>query len=163
MRLIVRLAALTLVMVVLPILSGPSFVAASTANPPSCTRSQVTLSASASQTTYLVGSPVHVTVTLHNHSSKACSYATGTFSPSYSLANPAGVTVWGSCWFNGGPAPCAYFLVHRVLGRGATYTDRLTWDQRTGHPDEQVPPGRYRFSVSISGLRGTAVTDFSLG
>jgi hypothetical protein len=162
MRPIVRLAALNLVLVVLPITFGTSFVAASTTNPPSCTRSQITLSASASETTYLQGSLVHVTVTLRNHSLKACSYSTGTFSPSYSLVNSAGVTVWGSCWFNGGPAPCPYLLVHRVLARGATYTDRLTWDQRTGHPDEQVPPGRYRFSVSFSGLHGTAVTIFSV-
>jgi len=38
-----------------------------------------------------------------------------------------------------GPAPCASYLRQNVLAPGATYRDRLTWDQRTGHPDLPVP------------------------
>jgi hypothetical protein len=95
---------------------------------------------------------VHVTIALHNHSNIACSYATGPFSPNFVLTNSAGVTVWGSCWFGGGPAPCADYLLHRTLAPGATYRDRLTWDQRTGHPDLAAPAGRYTFNTNFLGL-----------
>jgi hypothetical protein len=105
---------------------------------------------------------VHVTVALHNHSAIACSYTTGSFSPNFVLTNSAGVTVWGSCWFGGRPAPCAYYLLHRTLSPGATYRERLTWDQRTGHPDLAVPAGRYAFNANFLGLTLRASTSFVL-
>ncbi len=122
------------------------------AAPSNCSSAEVTLRASPGQSVYGPGTLVHVTVSLHNHSATACSYVTGPFSPSFVLTNSAGATVWGSCWFGGGPAPCAYYLLHRTLSPGATYRDRLTWDQRTGHPDVAVPAGRYTFKVSLTGL-----------
>jgi hypothetical protein len=105
---------------------------------------------------------VHVTVALHNRSAAACSYATGPFSPSFLLTNSAGVTVWGSCWFGGGLAPCAYYLRQNVLSPGATYRDRLTWDQRTGHPDLPTPAGRYTFNANFPGLSLRTTTSFVL-
>jgi hypothetical protein len=105
---------------------------------------------------------VHVTVALHNRSAAACSYVTGPFSPSFLLTNSAGVTVWGSCWFAGGPAPCAYYLHHRTLAPGATYRDRLTWDQRTGHPDLPTPAGRYIFHANFARLSLRTTTSFVL-
>jgi hypothetical protein len=105
---------------------------------------------------------VHVTVALHNHSAIACSFATGPFSPNFVLTNSAGVTVWGSCWFGGRPAPCAYYLLHRTLAPGATYRDRLTWDQRTGHPDLAVPAGRYTFNANVLGLSLRSTASFVL-
>jgi hypothetical protein len=139
--------------------SGP---AASSAVPSACTPAQVTLSATSDQPFYTSGTLVHVTVALHNRSAAACSYVTGPFSPSFLLTNSAGVTVWGSCWFGGGPAPCAYYLVHRTLAPGTTYRDRLSWDQRTGHPDLPTPAGRYNFSANFPGLALRTTTSFVL-
>ena len=126
--------------------------AASGVTPPGCVASQVTFSATPDQPVYTRGTPVHITISLHNHSRASCSYATGPFSPGFILTNSAGVTVWGSCWFGGGPAPCAYYLRQNVLAPGATYRDRLTWDQRTGHPDLLVPVGHYKFEANLQGL-----------
>lgn len=154
------LIALVVASAMAPLLeSGP---AASSVIPSGCTSTQVTLSATPDQQYYTSGALVHVTVALHNHSAAACSYATGPFSPSFLLTNSAGVTVWGSCWFGGGPAPCAYYLRQRTLAPGATYRDRLTWDQRTGHPDLPTPAGRYIFSVNFSGLSLRTTTSFVL-
>ncbi len=156
-----RLLVATLVLTALPCLvSAPSAIAATSA--PTCSPTQVTLSATPDHPLYTAGNLVHVTVALHNHSAIACSYATGPFSPNFVLTNSAGVTVWGSCWFGGGPAPCADYLLHRTLAPGATYRDRLTWDQRTGHPDLGVPAGRYTFNVNFVGRSLRATTSFVL-
>ena len=151
----VLLAALNVVV------SAPTALAAS-ASPSTCSATQVTLSATPDHVGYASGATVHVTVALHNHSASACSIVTGPFSPNFVLTNTAGVTVWGSCWFGGRPAPCAYYLLHRTLAPGATYRDRLTWDQRTGHPDLAVPAGRYAFSATFSGLALRATTSIVL-
>ena len=155
-------ATLVLVLAALPVLiSAPSAVAATT-TPSACSRTQVTLSATPDHSLYTSGTRVHVTVAVHNHSASACSYATGPFSPNFVLTNSAGVTVWGSCWFGGGPAPCADYLLHRTLAPGATYRDRLTWDQRTGHPDLAVAAGRYTFNVKLIGVTLRTTTSFVL-
>jgi hypothetical protein len=157
-----RLFVATLILAALPVLiSEPSAVAA-TANPSTCSPTQVTLSATPDHSLYTSGTLVHVTVALHNHSAIACSYATGPFSPNFVLTNSAGVTVWGSCWFGGGPAPCADYLLHRTVAPGATYHDRLTWDERTGHPDLPAPAGRYTFNATFPGLSLRATTSFVL-
>lgn len=154
------LVALVVASAMMPLLeSGP---AASSATASGCTPTQVTLSATPVQPLYNWGALVHVTVALHNHSRATCSYATGPFSPSFVLTNSAGVTVWGSCWFGGGPAPCALYLLHRTLAPGATYRDRLTWDQRTGHPDLPAPAGRYTFNATFPGLSLRVTTSFVL-
>jgi hypothetical protein len=145
-----------------PVLISARLAAAAGATPSPCTPAQVTLSATPNQRLYAWSSLVHVTVALRNHSAATCSYTTGPFSPSFILTNSNGVTVWGSCWFGGGPAPCAEYLLHRTLAPGATYRDRLTWDQRTGHPDLPVPAGRYSFSATLSGLRLRASTALGL-
>ena len=154
------LAAFAVVVVALPLMSMGSV--ASSATPANCTAAQVTLSATADESLYTSGAAVHVVISMHNHSTTACSYSTGTFSPSFNLANAAGVTVWGSCWFGGGPAPCAYYLRHNVLAPRATYRERLTWDQRSGHPDVAVPAGRYVFTANFPGLPLRATTSFNL-
>lgn len=148
-----------LVLTAVPVLTTD---APAVAAPSNCTSAEVTLRAAPDHSSYSSGDLVHVTVSLHNHSSTACSYVTGPFSPSFVLTNSAGVTVWGSCWFGGGPAPCAYYLLHRTLSPGATYRDRLAWDQRTGHPDVPVPAGRYTFKVRLSGLALRATASFVL-
>lgn len=157
-----RLLVAALVLGASPVLGGARFAAASGATPSACVPAQVVLSATSQQSTYTRGTLVHITVGLRNRSATTCSFATGPFSPSFVLTNSAGVTVWGSCWFGGGPAPCAEYLRSRTLAPGAVYRDRLTWDQRTGHPDLQVPAGRYRFTVSFSGHRSRATTAFSI-
>ena len=147
-----RLLVAALVLAALSVLiSAPSAVAATT-TPSGCSPTQVTLSSTPDNSLYTSGTLVHVTVALHNHSAIACSFATGPFSPSFVLTNSAGVTVWGSCWFGGGPAPCADYLLHHTLAPGATYRDPLTWDQRTGHPDLAAPAGRYTFIAHFMGL-----------
>jgi hypothetical protein len=133
-----------------------------TATPATCTPVSATLSATPDQPLYTSGTLVRVTIALHNRSPHACSYTTGPFSPSFSLTNATRTTVWGSCWFGGGPAPCAYFLRQNVLSPGATYRDRLTWDQRTGHPDLPVPAGRYIFNAHFPGLSLSTTTSFVL-
>jgi hypothetical protein len=154
------LVALVVASAMTPLLeSGP---AAFSAIPSRCTPAQVTLSATPDQPFYTWGALVHVTVALHNRSAATCSYATGPFSPSFLLTNSADVTVWGSCWFGGGPAPCADYLRHRTLAPGATYRDRLTWDQRTGHPDLPTPAGRYIFNANFPGLSLRTTTSFVL-
>jgi hypothetical protein len=157
-----RLITATLLLAAISVLiSAPPVVAATTTHS-ACTPTQVTLSTTPDRSLYTSGALVHVTVTLHNHSAIACSYATGPFSPNFVLTNSAGITVWGSCWFGGGPAPCADYLLHRILAPGATYRDRLTWDQRTGHPDLPVPSGRYTFNVNFVGLTRRATTSIIL-
>ena len=129
---------------------------ASGASTPACTASVATLSVTTDHARYLAGTPVRITVALHNHSSSACTFATGPTSPTYQLTNAAGVTVWGSCWAGGVASPCADFLVQRTLGANATSLERFSWDQRSGMPDRLVPAGRYRFSVSLQGLGASA-------
>jgi hypothetical protein len=156
-----RLLVATLVLAGLPgFISAPSAVAVTT-TPSACSLSQVTLLAAPDHSIYTSGTMVHVTVALHNHSAIACSYATGPSSPNFVLTNAAGVTVWGSCWFGGGPAPCADYLLHRTLAPGATFRHRLTWDQRSGHPDLAVPAGRYTFNANFLG-RTSRTTSFVL-
>jgi hypothetical protein len=157
-----RLLVATLVLTALPVLVAAPTVVAATTTPAACSPTQVTLSATPDHSLYTSSTPVHVTVALHNHSAIACSYATGSFSPNFVLTNSAGVTVWGSCWFGGRPAPCAYYLLHRTLAPGATYRDRLTWDQRTGQPDLAVPAGRYTFKANFSGLTLRSTATFVL-
>ena len=156
MRQLCRSVAATLAVAVVcaiaPILSG----AASAVSARPCAPADVTLSATSDHSVYGAGEPVRIAVDLHNRSHIACAYDTGTFSPTFSLVNPTGTVVWATCWYNGGPAPCAYVVVRRTLAPGATYVARLAWDQRTGHPDHAVPAGRYRFTLSFSGLRLTA-------
>ena len=129
---------------------------ASGASTPPCTASVATLSVTTDHARYLAGTPVRITVALHNRSSSACTYATGPTSPTYQFTNAAGVTVWGSCWVGGVASPCADFLVQRTLGGNATWLERLSWDQRSGTPDRLVAAGRYRFSVSLQGLGASA-------
>jgi hypothetical protein len=162
MRLCSRLFVATLVLAALPVLNGAPSAVAAAATPSTCSPTQVTLSAAPSHSIYSPDALVHVTVALHNHSDIACSLATGPFSPNFVLTNSTGVTVWGSCWFGGGPAPCANYLLHRTLAAGATYRDRLTWDQRTGHPDLAVPAGRYNFNVRFPDMTLHATTTFVL-
>lgn len=157
-----RLLVATVVVASLSVLVGGVSAGAATAVPSNCAVNQVTLSATANQSTYTTGESVHVTVTMHNHSAKACSYALGPVSPNYVLTNSKGVTVWGSCWFGGGPAPCAMYLIRRTLTAGGTYRDHLTWNQRSGHPDVAVPAGRYVFRVNLSGVGRRAATSFLL-
>jgi hypothetical protein len=157
-----KFLAATLLLAALSVLVGaPSAVSAAT-TPSTCSPNQVTLSATPDDSLYTSGTMVRITVALHNHSAAVCSYATGPFSPNFILTNSAGVTVWGSCWFGGGPAPCADYLLHRTIAPGATYRDRLTWDQRTGHPDLAVPAGRYTFNVNFLGLSLRTTTSFVL-
>jgi len=159
-RSVAAAVALAVAAATLPLLlSGPG---ASGATPSGCTPAEVTLSAAVDQAMFTAGTLVRVTVALHNHSPAACSFATGPFSPSFTVTNSAGVTVWGSCWFGGGPAPCAYYLIQRTLAPGATYRERFTWDQRTGHPDLPVPAGRYHLSVTFTGVALRAATSFVL-
>ena len=160
MRLCSRLVIATLVLAALPVLGSARAAVASTTNPSACSPSQVTFSATPEHLRYSSGALVHVTIALHNHSGTACSYTTGPISPNFVLSNSAGVTVWASCWFGGGPAPCAEYLLHRILAPGATYRDRLTWDQRSGHPDLAVPAGRYTFKAGLLGLTLRTVTTF---
>jgi hypothetical protein len=70
--------------------------------------------------------------------------------------------VWASCWYGGGPAPCAFYLVHRTLAAHATFKSSATWDQETGHPDVQVPLGLYRISVKYNGIAAIARTSFKI-
>jgi hypothetical protein len=139
-----------------------SATVAATTNPSTCTSNQVALSVTRDRSLYASGTLVRITVALHNHSANACSFAIGPSSPNFTLANSAGVTVWASCWFGGGPTPCPDYLLHRNLGPGATYRDRLTWDQRTGHPDLVAPAGRYTFTAVLPGPNLRAATSFVL-
>jgi hypothetical protein len=157
-----RLVVATLLLTTLSVLVSARSVVSATASPSACSPAQVTLSATPDHSVYAADTTVHVTVALHNHSPIACSYAKGSFSPNFVLTNSAGVTVWGSCWFGGGPAPCAYYLLHQTLAPRATYHEKLTWDQRTGHPELAVPSGRYTFSVNFVGLKLRAATSFVL-
>jgi hypothetical protein len=162
LRLFSRLLVATGVLSALPVLiSAPTTVAATT-NPSTCSSNQVTLSATPDHLHYTSGTLVRVTLALHNHSATACSFTTGPSSPNFILANSAGATVWASCWSGGGPAPCPDYLLHSTLGPGATYRERLTWDQRTGHPDQVVPAGRYTFKAGLLGSNLRATTSFVL-
>ncbi len=159
MRVRIGLIVATVTMSTLPVmLTGP--VGEASGAPSACVASQVSLSATVERARYASGIPVHVTVTLANHSSHSCSFATGPSSPDYRIINGTGATVWGSCWVGGAPSPCADFLVQRTLPSGARYVDRVTWGQRTGSPDVPVPAGRYRFLVTLAGER--AETSFAL-
>ncbi len=122
----------------------------------------VALTVTSNRSVYTAGAPVHLTIALHNRSTSACSFTTGPRSPQFILSNATGVAVWGSCWFSGSRAPCADYLLRRTLGPGDTYRDRLTWDQRTGHPDLAVPAGRYTFTGNFVGQSIRAAMSFVL-
>ncbi len=158
--------SLTILLVMVMAASMTSLVqpesSASVIAPPSCKPSQVSLSSSSGQPLYTRGSLVHISVALHNHSAVGCSFDTGPLSPDVVLSNSAGVTVWGSCWFDGGPAPCAYYLRQNILAPGATYRDQLTWDGRTGHPDLLAPVGRYTLTANLQGLLLVTTTTFDI-
>jgi len=159
-RLVTRFLVAALFSTVLPL--GVDTLAAGASSVAKCSGPVATLSATSVDATYEPGSMVRVIVALRNRGSSACSFVTGPTSPNFLLTNAAGTTVWGSCWFGGGPAPCPFYLLQRVLAPGATYRDVLTWDQRSGHPDVRVRAGRYRFSVSLTGLSLRAATSFAL-
>jgi len=159
-RLLARLVVAALVAGAVPVLSGSVLLGAQVAT--SCTPAQVSLTATTSQTVYVARENVLVTVALHNHGAEACTYVLGPTSPNYVVKDSSGATVWGSCWFDGGPAPCAMYVLQRVLASGATYRDRLSWNQLSGHPEIRVPAGRYRFSVTLSDLASRAATTFRL-
>lgn len=149
-------------LVVGSVLALSSVAVAVTSSARNCSGSQVGISATVPQANYTPGTPITVTISLHNHSTRACRFNIGPFSPSFTLVNSSGTTVWASCWYGGGPAPCAMYLIHRTLAPGATYRTHATWDQKTGHPDTQVPPGVYRFSADYNGVAVRAHTAFSL-
>ena len=130
---------------------------AATQAAPSCSNVPTTFSASTDHPRYLPSTPVRITLALHNRSATTCWYATGPTSPGYRVTNAAGVTVWGSCWAGGAPTPCADFLIRRTLAAGATALQRISWDQRSGTPDQLVAPGRYGFSASLEGMSASAV------
>ncbi len=130
---------------------------AATQTAPSCSNANTTFSAATDHSRYLPGTPVRITLALHNRAATACWYVTGPTSPSFRVTNAAGVTVWGSCWAGGAPTPCADFLIRRTLAAGATTRQRLSWDQRSGTPDQLVAPGHYRFSASLQGMSASSV------
>ena len=132
-------------------------VGAATQTAPSCSNANTTFTATTDHPRYLPGTPVRITLALHNRATTTCWYATGPTSPSFRVTNAAGVTVWGSCWVGGAPTPCAEFLIRRTLAAGATALQRLSWDQRSGTPDQLVAPGHYRFSASLEGMNASAV------
>jgi hypothetical protein len=155
-----RLLVVVIAASALPLCSGSIHASAGVVS--ACAPAQATLSATANRSNYVRGTSVHISVVLHNHARVACAFVTGPTSPNFEVTNTTGVTVWGSCWFSGRSAPCAEYLVQRSLAPGATYRDKLTWNQRTGRPDLLVSLGRYRFTVTLSGLALRATTVFSV-
>jgi hypothetical protein len=128
----------------------------------SCRVSQVRESLSLSAKSYAPGTPVKMTVSIYNLSSKSCGVAVGPTSPSLSIANAQGVVFWNNCYSDDQPGACAMFLTLHVLKPKTSYRFSRAWNQRGGPKLAFVARGTYEVTARLSGLTSPQKIEFVL-
>jgi hypothetical protein len=128
----------------------------------SCSTSVLREAVSTSQRIYGSSSLVVMTSSVRNVSRKSCSVGVGPTSPSFTVTNAQGVTVWNNCFVNDRPGACALYLVAHTLKPGATFATTVRWDQRAGQPPTRAPTGAYRLTAQVSDVAGHRTTSFEL-
>ena len=122
--------------------SGAS-TGARTAQAPACTSTAVTPRVSTNQWSYAPGAVVSMKLFIRNTSDRSCTLAVGPSTPSFTITNAKGQTVWSACDVADRPGACALYLAQRTLAPGATFTRTVVWDQRTGPTRSPAPMGVY--------------------
>ncbi len=118
----------------------------------SCAPSALRASLTTNATTFHRSAPVRMNVTIRNISSATCAVAVGPTSPSLSILNDKGATVWNNCFSDDQSGACAMFLMLHPLAAGAVYTLARSWNQRFGATHGFVPRGDYIVTSNVSGL-----------
>jgi hypothetical protein len=144
----------------LPIATMSVAVSASTVT--SCHNSQVRETATTSAKSYPEGTPVKLSVTIRNESTRSCSVAIGPTSPSFSILNERGTVMWNNCYAGDHPGACAMFLMLHVLKPKASYVIARSWNQRDGPQSKFVTRGTYEVMSSSSGVSGFTIAKFTL-
>jgi hypothetical protein len=141
-------AASTAGLVAAPALVASSVGAVTSSGP--CSSASIGLAISTDQARYGPGTPVKLSASIRNTSSRSCTVAVGPTSPTFSVRTSHGVVVWTSCGGEGGFSACAQYLVLRTLEPGTAVGVGATWDQRSGTPLRRVAVGTYRASVGFA-------------
>jgi len=114
-----------------------------------CATPQVRETVETNAASYVPGTPVVVTLRVHNLSGSPCSLGVGPSSPSFTVTTSSGAVLWSGCYVNDQPGACAMFLVATLLRAGGTFTKVVTWDGRSGLPARPVSTGTYRLRVGF--------------
>ena len=109
-----------------------------------------------------LGASVSFTASITNHSAASCTVATGPTSPSFSVLNANGATVWRSCSGQGGAGVCAQYLMLRRLTPRFSFAASVRWDQTSLLTGAAAPAGTYRLVVRFTGVAARAVATFRL-
>jgi len=121
----------------------------------SCAPSALRATLTTNATTFHSSAPVRMKVIIRNISSATCAVAVGPTSPSLSILNGKGATVWNNCFSDDQSGACAMFLMLHPLSAGAVYTLARSWNQRFGAAHAFVPRGDYVVTSNVSGLGAT--------
>jgi hypothetical protein len=120
---------------------------------PMCSPSDVRVDASTNHSAYPPGEPVVMRSSITNTSDAPCVVAIGFqpgSSPAFLVQNSAGKQVWSRCWNHDEPSACSQVFYARRLRPGQTYSQKATWDQKSGPdggPVVQVPQGQYSYTT----------------
>jgi hypothetical protein len=135
---------------------------------PACTAADVHMAASTNHSAYPPGKTVVMTSSVTNVSRAACLIDLGAdpgLSPVFNVTNAKGITVWNRCWVDDEPGACFEIVFAHVLNPGKTYSQRASWNQRSGPdggPVKQVPPGKYTFTTAYVNLPQTPSAKFGI-
>ena len=127
-----------------------------------CAPSAVKEFASTTQHGYRLGTPVKMTASIRNTSTRTCTVVIGQNSPSFSITNSKGVVVWNNCYVNGQPGACRMSLILKTLKPGIRYSARATWNQQSGTQPNQIAAGAYTLTASFSGFTTEKTVRFTL-
>ncbi len=127
-----------------------------------CASSAVNIAASTTQYGYRLGTPVKMTASIRNTSSRTCTVVVGQNSPSFLITNIKGVLVWNNCYVNGQPGACRMSLILKTLKAGARYSATAIWDQQTGGQAKPIKAGVYSLTASFSGYKDEKTIRFTL-
>ena len=127
-----------------------------------CKPTAVSMTVSTNRATYGPGAIVSMTASVKNKTSRTCSLVIGPTSPSFTVTNSSGASVWDNCDVHDQPGSCALYLIVRDLKPGATYARTVGWDQRSGSPSRRVPAGKYTFTIRFVRPRGARSARFAL-
>jgi len=125
-----------------------------------CESSQLREVVSTNFASYGPGTPVKMTVSITNISTKTCSITVGPTSPSFHVTNSKGTALWNNCFAGDRPGPCAMYLMLRSLKPTSTFAESFTWNQKIG--GARVPVGIYQLTVHTDGITASHSVKFVL-
>lgn len=126
--------------------------------PTACSASQLKIALTTNARTYGPGVSVAMATSITNDAPRSCTIAVGPTSPSMTITNAKGVVVWNNCGAGSGLGACPLYMMVRTLNSGGAYREAFRWDQRTGSPASQAPPGPYRLTARFNGAGAHAVS-----